>query len=245
MVKSQSEKFEGRSSAMRLNTIWLSSEDLLDVGDCKVVIEACYHHKNPQFEAGRKVPECFALKFVGKEKQLVLNATNRKSLVAMFGTNVKNWTGKQITLYVKSDVAAFGELVNGIRIRLVRNKPNLSQQKTESQPPEPPQPEPPKQETAPTQPEGEVSSTDVGSLKKLWFAKYGEEFKDNKAAAADGFKAWVGVATQREFDTNDAANWTKDDLGSCVKRLNPTPEPTAETQPDEIPFGDDNDTGVI
>jgi hypothetical protein len=117
----QSEPFSGRTSEMRLDTPWLASEDLLDLGDVAVEIEGVYRHKDAKFDEGR-TQTIFALKFKGKKKELVLNATNRKTLVAMFGTgNVKEWVGKQITLYVDQRVrkpgGGRGETCCGIRIR--------------------------------------------------------------------------------------------------------------------------------
>jgi hypothetical protein len=118
----QSQIYEGKTAAMRTNTTWLASEDIMDAGDVTVTIEAVYKHQNAEFEGGRKEPEIYALKFKGAVKQLVLNSTNRKALVAMFGNHTKNWAGQKITLYVDHKVKAFGEIRNGIRIRVERNR---------------------------------------------------------------------------------------------------------------------------
>jgi hypothetical protein len=118
----QSTIYEGKTAAMRTNTTWLASEDIMDAGDVNVTIEAVYRHQNAEFEGGRKEKEIFALKFKGADKQLVLNSTNRKTLVAMFGNHTKSWTGQKVTLYVDHKVKAFGEIRNGIRIRLDRSK---------------------------------------------------------------------------------------------------------------------------
>lgn len=112
----KSTEFTGRSSAMKIGTPWLSAEDLLDAGDVNVIIEKVFHHTEVTFDDGRKV-DVYAVQFAGKEKQLVLNTTNRKTLVALFSTNVKDWKGKRITLFVDENVAAFGKTVCGIRIR--------------------------------------------------------------------------------------------------------------------------------
>lgn len=69
-----------------------------------------------EFEGGRK-ENVYTLGFVGKKKQLVLNSINRKTLVKLYGTNVSEWKGKPITLWVDRNVRAFGEIRNGIRIR--------------------------------------------------------------------------------------------------------------------------------
>ena len=58
------------------------------------------------------------MQFVNARKQLVLNTTNRKTLVKLLGTNdVRQWKGKRITLFVQPGIKCFGELKNGIRIR--------------------------------------------------------------------------------------------------------------------------------
>lgn len=249
----KSEPFEGRASVMR-ESPWLAATDLDGLGDVKVVIEKCYRHTNPVQDlsrGGKKEKHCYALKFIGKERQLWLNASHRKALTAMFGGNAKDWQGKQVVLYTEHNIKAFGELVDGIRIRIIRDKPNIGTStptnEESQQPQEPTQPEPPKQESP--QSEGEVSKSDIDSLKKLWFAKYGSEFAGDKDATVAAFKGWVSVVVQRNLDSDDVSQWKKDDLTACIKRLSGVvetkDEPATEAQPDEIPFGDDNDTGVI
>jgi hypothetical protein len=118
----KTEPFAGRSAEMRKETPWLSSEDLMDVGhDVEVEIEAVYRHIGAQFDDGR-TETVHALKFVGKAKQLILNATNRKRLVALCGsTKVATWVGKKVALYVEVGVrkpgGAKGETTCGIRVR--------------------------------------------------------------------------------------------------------------------------------
>lgn len=51
-----------------------------------------------------------------KEKRLVLNKTNRKIIVKMYGREVEVWKGKRITLY-PTEAEAFGEMVACIRVR--------------------------------------------------------------------------------------------------------------------------------
>lgn len=113
----QSQKFEGHSADMRKPTNWLASEDLMDKGDVKVTIEGVYKHVDAMFDNGRK-ETVFSLKFVGAKKELVLNATNRKTLVKKFGTpDVTKWAGKEIALYVEKGVKFQGKETTGIRIR--------------------------------------------------------------------------------------------------------------------------------
>lgn len=117
----KSEPFTGQTREMRLDSPWLASEDILDLGDVEVEIEAVYKHRDAVFDDGRTAT-VFAVKFKGKQKQLVLNATNRKTLLALFATSkVTEWLGKKITLYVDRNVrkpgGRAGETTCGIRIR--------------------------------------------------------------------------------------------------------------------------------
>lgn len=117
----ESEKFDGMSAAMKVGTPWLASEDIMDAGDVPVQIEAVYKHKDVMFDDGRTAT-VFSLAFAGKQKQLVLNATNRKTLVANFGTTkVSEWIGQTVVLYVDRNVrkpgGRRGETTCGIRIR--------------------------------------------------------------------------------------------------------------------------------
>ena len=111
------EAFEGRSAEMKKDTLWLSSEDLAGLGDVKVTIEAVFRHVDVEFEAGRKEKTVYSVKFKGKAKQLILNSINRKTIVAKFGVNVKEWSGKELTLYVDPNVRMMGKIVSGLRIR--------------------------------------------------------------------------------------------------------------------------------
>lgn len=110
--------FDGRSSAMRGPSPWLASENLDGLGDVEVTIESVIQHTNATMQDGRKTPKLFALKFTGKDMQLVLNATNRKSLVKLYGVDTKEWRGKKIKLYVQDGVRCpSGGTTKGIRIR--------------------------------------------------------------------------------------------------------------------------------
>jgi len=112
----RSTEYTGNSAAIKGDCPWLASEDILDKGDVTVTIEACHAVQEAEFEGGRK-EDVYTLSFVGAKKQLVLNSTNRKTLVKLYGTNVSDWKGKPVTLWVDRNVRAFGEIRNGIRIR--------------------------------------------------------------------------------------------------------------------------------
>jgi hypothetical protein len=56
------------------------------------------------------------------QKPLIVNKTNAKAIAKVCGSNyIEDWKGKQIALYI-SNVKAFGELVEAIRVRTVPPK---------------------------------------------------------------------------------------------------------------------------
>ena len=56
------------------------------------------------------------------QKPLIVNKTNAKAIAKVAGSNyIEDWKGKQIALYI-SNVKAFGELVEAIRVRTVPPK---------------------------------------------------------------------------------------------------------------------------
>ena len=97
---------------------WLAAENLDGFGDIRCVIEGVYQHSRVRMQDGKEQAKIFTLKFVGKEMELVLNSTNRKTLVNKFGVNVTDWRGKEIILYVQDGVKCpSGGKCKGIRIR--------------------------------------------------------------------------------------------------------------------------------
>jgi hypothetical protein len=109
--------YTGRTAAMRTSP-WLASEDLEGLGEVEVTIETTFQHSNVTMQDGRKQPKLFSVKFVGKERKLVLNATNRKMIVSKFGGNCADWAGKKVMLYVKDGVKnPSGGTTKGIRIK--------------------------------------------------------------------------------------------------------------------------------
>lgn len=111
------EEYIGPSGVMKRPSRWLSAEDLEGWGDVEVEIECVFRHGEVEFDQGRTERNVFSVKFVGKDKQLVLNATNRKSLAAKFGTNTADWKGHKIVLFVQDGVRFGSSKVKGVRIR--------------------------------------------------------------------------------------------------------------------------------
>jgi len=96
---------------------WLSVRDIEDAGDVKVVIESVERFENVEFEQGRKKAVCYALKFAGKERRLLLGREKQDQIVRRLGKHTKDWVGKEITLYVDPNVKVKGVAVGGVRIR--------------------------------------------------------------------------------------------------------------------------------
>ena len=120
-------EYTGNVSGMRVSP-WLASEDLEGMGDVPATIEAVYKHADVTMQDGRKLKIMFALQFAGKDKQMVVNATNRKTLAGAFGANVKKWHGKHVLIYVASGVKnpAGGAPVKGLRIRIPTGQPAVA-----------------------------------------------------------------------------------------------------------------------
>ncbi len=116
-MATEPKKFEGLSGAMRTSP-WLAGEDLVGLGDINAKIEEVFEYENIQFEAGRTVAKVFALKFVDKQKQLVLNATNRKVVARAFGSDTRKWRGQEVKISFDPTVRMKGQTVGGIRIKL-------------------------------------------------------------------------------------------------------------------------------
>jgi hypothetical protein len=117
------EVFTGPSGQLG-DSPWLTSEDLLtDGGDITVQIEAVIFRRNVRLKNETK-DKYGSLRFVGKSKELGLNATNRHILTALFGSNCAKWQKQWVKMYVDTQVKSFGgAIVSGIRIRPTRVKP--------------------------------------------------------------------------------------------------------------------------
>jgi hypothetical protein len=57
-----------------------------------------------QLEGDKGVEDKVLVSFCGKQKRLVLAKINGISLRAMFGSDVRQWIGKRVTLYATADV---------------------------------------------------------------------------------------------------------------------------------------------
>jgi len=115
MEKPVGKPYEGPSGIGRDST-WLTAEDLVEGKDIEVTIEKVVLYPEVTFQGGRKRVNMLGLQFVGKERVLGLNATNRKVLNKALGNITKAWKGQKVTLYI-SETQLAGETVKCVRIR--------------------------------------------------------------------------------------------------------------------------------
>ena len=122
----KTETYTGKVSGMKTSP-WLASEDLLGISPQQVVIAGVYKHEDVPMDGGRKENLLFAVGFEKIQKQMILNATNRKSLSRQFGADTKQWIGKTVTLFVQDGVrkpgGRAGETCTGLRIASGESKP--------------------------------------------------------------------------------------------------------------------------
>lgn len=69
--------------------------------------------KNEEIGTDRKM----IMYFVGKQKGMVLNKTNAKTLAEQFGDETDNWIGAQIEVFAMK-VDFQGRMVDGLRVRV-------------------------------------------------------------------------------------------------------------------------------
>jgi hypothetical protein len=112
-------QYTGKVSGMK-SSPWLASEDLLGISPQQVVISGIFQHEDVPMDGGRKEKLLFAVGFEKIGKQMILNATNRKSLSRQFGADTKAWIGKSVSLFVQDGIrkpgGRAGDTTTGLRI---------------------------------------------------------------------------------------------------------------------------------
>jgi len=98
---------------------YLGSWDIPEGKDVVLVIDRCEGSavKGTTGEE-KKAPILFFSNVRDKKKSLVLNVTNAKTLIKLYGKHIEEWKGKAIAIYATRTLA-FGEEVDCIRIRPV------------------------------------------------------------------------------------------------------------------------------
>lgn len=106
---------ELKGSKLNINDVYPSTSQYLKAGDLqghsvKVIIESC---GTAEFKEGNKV----ALKFKGKEKEMVMNPTNARKIGEYYGEETDHWIGKEIIIY--PDKTEFNnQMVDCLRVRV-------------------------------------------------------------------------------------------------------------------------------
>jgi hypothetical protein len=120
----QGTPYKGPSGIAREST-WLTNEDLPHDRDTPVQIEAVLRRNNLTMEGGREKKVALSLRFVGRQRELLLNATNRKMLTALFdSTDTGKWFGQWVALFVEQGVRKpDGTKGPAVRIRAKRIQP--------------------------------------------------------------------------------------------------------------------------
>lgn len=115
------QEYKGPSGIAREST-WLTNEDIPHDKDTIVKIAAVVMRRNVTMQGGRPKAVALSLRFVGKQRELMLNATNRKTLAAICESNeCAMWFGKRIALFVEQDVRRpDGSRGPAVRIRAKR-----------------------------------------------------------------------------------------------------------------------------
>lgn len=66
---------------------------------------------------GKKADKKPIITFERTDKRMVVNATNAKTIAAMYGNHVEDWTGKRIALFRTTTHGPGGQTVDCIRVR--------------------------------------------------------------------------------------------------------------------------------
>jgi hypothetical protein len=115
----KTEQYTGKVSGMKTSP-WLASEDLLGISPQQVTISGVFRHEDVPMDGGRKEKLLFAIAFEKIQKQMILNATNRKALSRQFGADTKQWIGQKVMLTVQDGIrkpgGRAGETTTGLRI---------------------------------------------------------------------------------------------------------------------------------
>lgn len=128
----QGQDYHGPSGIAR-ESRWLTNEDVPHDKDTMVEIAAVILYRTLTMQGGREKKNALSLRFVGKGRELLLNATNRKTLATLFQTNeCRQWYGKRVLLFVEQDVRR----PDGTRGPAVRIRAKRVEQAEPANPPE-------------------------------------------------------------------------------------------------------------
>ena len=96
---------------------YIGSWDIPDGKDAVLVIDRCEAGKVKGTSGeSKRAPLLYFSNVRDKKKPMVLNATNAKAIIKLYGSQIEKWPGKRIALYATKTLA-FGEEVDCIRVR--------------------------------------------------------------------------------------------------------------------------------
>ena len=93
---------------------WMSQHDIDDEGKILKI------KKVTREEVGDDQTDKFALHFAGDHKPLLLNKTNIRVLVELYGSKSDEWVDKPIHVYLDENVSYGGKRVGGLRLKKVK-----------------------------------------------------------------------------------------------------------------------------
>lgn len=109
---------------MKTSNKWLASEDFIGMKPVALTISGVFKAEGETMQDGKK-KDFFTIGFKETPKQLVLNATNRKTLANAFGAKTKGWLEQQVELFAQDGVKAIGGgTTTGLRLRAINPNPN-------------------------------------------------------------------------------------------------------------------------
>ena len=93
-----------------------------EVGDRKIRTRIARVRKQALQQQGDGTRTKFVLSLANIDKELVLNATNKTSLVDGLGRNPANWIGAEVGIFTEPTIMA-GKATRGLRLRVL-NRPS-------------------------------------------------------------------------------------------------------------------------
>lgn len=86
----------GSAKAQLFDSPWLSGDDL--GGKTVVATIEGVHQRSISWKQGEAPEVSKSIKFVGKKKELKLNATTAKDVIAVLGDDIDGWLGQRVAL---------------------------------------------------------------------------------------------------------------------------------------------------
>lgn len=117
----------GHVRVLRADNEWFGAEDFVDGGDVPLQITGVFH--DDDLKIGGKKKAAFFLTLANLhgpcKKRMMLNATRRKALSAMYGGQVEKWKGQWVWVYADKvrDPSGESESIMGMKFRIRKDAP--------------------------------------------------------------------------------------------------------------------------